>query len=414
MFLKQALGEKIAVNNVKKRVVFFDFVTHYGGAQYSTVKLCGQLKQFYDVYVIDAYGRCEKYLEGLSQFDIPIRVLMPDTKDVYIGDTNKPLKRTWSIIRQLPTLWMLCKRLAENVRQIEPDLIWTTSPKALFFLALCPNTRQYPIVMYAHGWFRKFQVPWIGRWLIKNRTDGILAVSNPTKQALQSWGVNGDKIYVTYNNALDLDLVQERNLKVLNESAPGPNSSFKILVPACLLWTKGQHTAIKAAVRLNREGVNFAMWFSGDIAVGDKSGYVDYLKKLIVENKLEEKVFLLGWRNDIHSLMRLSDTVLLPTHSEGLPCVILEAMVLKRPVVATPAGGIPDLVVDGETGLLFPIDDEKKLSRCLQRLIDDKDLGRRLAEKAYGHVYDKFHPDKQLGLVVAAFESAMADKKTKG
>jgi glycosyltransferase involved in cell wall biosynthesis len=400
-------------NNIKKRVVFFDFVTSYGGAQQSTVSLCGRLKKVYDVYVIDAYGHCEKYLDGLSQFDVPVRVLIPDAEDLYIGHANKPLRRIWSAIKQLPTLWTLRKRLAENVRDIRPGLVWTTSHKALLFLALSSSVSKCAVAIYALGWFGKFQVPWIGRWLIKNRTDGILAISNPTKQALKSWGVRGDKIHTAYD-AVDIDTILAQSRLDMKPVLPGANSDFKILVPARLLRTKGQHTAIKAAALLDREGFDFVMWLSGDVAVGDKSGYIDYLKKLIVENELEEKVFLLGWQKNIRDLMVVSDVVMLPTHTEGLPHAVLEAMVLKRPVVTTPVGGIPDLVVDGETGLLFPVDDEKALSSCLQRLINDKDFGRSLAEKAHRHVCEKFHPDRQIDLVLEAFERVMADKKAKG
>jgi glycosyltransferase involved in cell wall biosynthesis len=395
-----------------KTVVFFNFVTHFGGAQQSTVLLCKRLKQFYNVYVIDAYGCCDLYLDAFRQTGIPTRVLLPNAEKLFIGYRGKPLLRMWNAVRQAPSLWAMRKKLSANIKEIKPDLVWTVSSKALCILASGFGLREFPVAVYALGWYKKNQVSSIGRWLIKNRTDGVLAISNPTKKALQSWGVRGEKIHVVYDG-VELNSVTRPAPEGVNEVLPCLNSNFKILVPASFLWTKGQHTAIKAAGMLKQQGVDFVMWLTGGTALGGTSEYSDYLKKLIYENGLQGKVYLLGWIRDIKDLMRLSDVVVLPTYTEGLPRSIVEAMVLKRPVITTPVGGIPDLIVDGRTGLLFPVEDEKALSSCLQRIAGDRDLRLRLAESAYKRIYNEFHPDKQIRLVVEAFEKIITEKRKK-
>jgi len=313
----------------KKRLVFFDFITHFGGAQCCTVLLLERLKQTEEVHVIDAYGCCTEYMDALAKYNILTHILSPDVKKSYIGYEGKSLKRIWSFIGQIPALLILRHRLIKKILEINPDLIWTNSVKALAFLITGLRLRQYTMAIYAHGWYRKFQVPGFGRWLIKRFVDCVLAVSNPTKAALKSWGVSEDKIHVVFNT-IDFDNILEDGSKEPITEVPGIHKGYKILVPGTLLRTKGQHSVVKAAYILKKKGFDFAIWLVGGVSAGDESGYREHLLQQIGANGLQDNVFLLGWRSDVLSLMNLSDVVVLPTHTEGLPRVIQEAMILLR------------------------------------------------------------------------------------
>ena len=96
-----------------------------------------------------------------------------------------------------------------------------------------------------------------------------------------------------------------------------------------------------------------------------------------------------GERADDVALGEL-DVVALPSWTEGLPLVVLEAMAAARPVVATPVGGTPEVVLDGETGLLVPPRDPRALAAALQRLVDDADLRRRLGEAGKRRAVERF------------------------
>ncbi|HUV41695.1 MAG TPA: glycosyltransferase family 4 protein [Sedimentisphaerales bacterium] len=393
----------------KHKVMFFDFVTHYGGAQQCTARLCAELKEYYNVSVADAYGCCNAYLETLSQSNVPVNVLLPEADSNFIGHRGRPFRRMVSILKQLPALTVLSKRLAKTVRQVKPDLIWTNSSKALFFLAASRCKRKCPVLMYAHGWYHKELVSPLTRILIRNCADGVLAVSNPTARALESWGVAAAKIHVVYNT-VDFARIAEEGQNGVLEPVPGSDKKFKILVPAVLVQTKGQHTAVKAAGMLSAEGFDFSMYLAGDQAPGDATGYGDYLRKLISENTLAEKVFLLGWRTDIRALINYCDAVVLPTHTEGLPMSVIEPMILRRPVITTPVGGITDLIKDAQTGLLFDVDDNLSLAACLRKIMRHKELRTALADNAYQYINKCFSPARHLGLVHDALESEM-DKR---
>jgi glycosyltransferase involved in cell wall biosynthesis len=100
-----------------------------------------------------------------------------------------------------------------------------------------------------------------------------------------------------------------------------------------------------------------------------------------VRNRLEShpRVILAGPVNDPAPYYAVADFLVLPSHREGLPTVVLEGHAAGKPVIGAAATGIVDLLVDGETGLLFPVGDASALAAAIARLIDDKALARKLA-----------------------------------
>src|SRR5262249_30644851 len=115
------------------------------------------------------------------------------------------------------------------------------------------------------------------------------------------------------------------------------------------------------------------------------------LTKQIAELGLKEHVVLVGFRGDLDRFMPFFDVFALPSFTEGLPNVALEAMAASVPVVATAVGGTPEVVADGETGLLVPAGDAAALARSLGELLaysrQRQELaqnGRQLVESAFG------------------------------
>ena len=92
------------------------------------------------------------------------------------------------------------------------------------------------------------------------------------------------------------------------------------------------------------------------------------------------RIHFLGWRDDVENLLPLLNIFVLPSLNEGMGRVIVEAMAAGLPVVASDTGGIPDLVVHGKTGFLFPPGDERALADSIVRLIEDPDLAKRMGD----------------------------------
>jgi glycosyltransferase involved in cell wall biosynthesis len=105
-------------------------------------------------------------------------------------------------------------------------------------------------------------------------------------------------------------------------------------------------------------------------------------------------VIFAGPVQDTAASYAIADVLVLPSHREGLPTVVLEAQAAGKPVVGASATGIVDLVVDGETGLLFPVGDVPALAEALARLITDKALASKLGLAGQEQVIRKFRQEQ--------------------
>jgi len=107
-----------------------------------------------------------------------------------------------------------------------------------------------------------------------------------------------------------------------------------------------------------------------------------------------DRVLFPGWRDDIHNIMPLFEIFVLPSLNEGMGRVIVEAMAAERPVVASNIGGIPDLVIDGETGILVEPCDVIGLAVSIEYLLGNPDRGRRMGQS--GRQRSKLFTEKRM------------------
>src|SRR5581483_9739932 len=117
----------------------------------------------------------------------------------------------------------------------------------------------------------------------------------------------------------------------------------------------------------------------------------------------------LGWvpHDELLRLYVRAAVVACPSRREGFGVACAEAMAHARPVVAADVGGLRDLVVDGETGLLVPPGDVGALRRALERLLGDADLRRRLGKSARQRILERFTWERAVSLTVTAYEDAL-------
>jgi glycosyltransferase involved in cell wall biosynthesis len=107
-------------------------------------------------------------------------------------------------------------------------------------------------------------------------------------------------------------------------------------------------------------------------------------------------VRFLGFRDDVPDLLAAADFFLLPSRMEGMPLSVLEAMSHALPVIATPVGGVPEVITEGEHGYFVPVDDPMVLSAAIARLVAEPALGRRFGAAAQERVGRQFTFDAML------------------
>jgi len=116
-----------------------------------------------------------------------------------------------------------------------------------------------------------------------------------------------------------------------------------------------------------------------------------------------------GFRPDVPQCLAEMEVFCLSSWGEGLAGAVLEALAMRLPVVATRAGGLPELIRDGENGLLVPVRDSAALARAISRLLSDPPLAGRLGEEGRRTVESGFTTDHMLEKTVALYEALLAD-----
>ena len=155
-----------------------------------------------------------------------------------------------------------------------------------------------------------------------------------------------------------------------------------------LTWDKGIAELLEAFLQLESRAPQLRLLLVGSFEEGDP--LPENVRKRL---EAHQRVILAGPVNDPAPYYAMADLLILPSHREGLPTVILEGHAAGKPVIGASATGIVDLLVDGETGLLFPVGDVSALAEAIGRLIEDKDLARKLAFAGHERVKRKFRQE---------------------
>ncbi len=124
---------------------------------------------------------------------------------------------------------------------------------------------------------------------------------------------------------------------------------------------------------------------------------------------LDARVRFLGGRADVADLLRASDLFVHPSHQEGFPNAVLEAMAAGRPVVATDVGGVPEIVAHGETGLLVPARNPAALAAALVVLLRDPARARRMGEAGRRRVLERHAMGRMVAEIQGLYESLCAE-----
>jgi glycosyltransferase involved in cell wall biosynthesis len=138
------------------------------------------------------------------------------------------------------------------------------------------------------------------------------------------------------------------------------------------------------------------------------------LEALVGRLGLEQNVYFLGFRSDPRALIGLLDVLVVPSHTEGAPLVVLEAMAAGVPVVASAVGGIPDQVRHGEDGLLVPPGDPAALGDAVLELLGDPGLARRMGAAGSRKAATDFSHATMVERAVKVYRTALGLPPTSG
>jgi L-malate glycosyltransferase len=282
-------------------------------------------------------------------------------------------------------------RLSRILKQLKPDIVHAHDPHgvAMAGLALSMSTQlaKPPLVAARRVDFH-LRGSSLSRWKYR-QVDCFLCASEAIRKMLIGDGVPAARA-VTVHEGIDLERV---------EAAPPANLHADLWLPhqapivgnvAALVAHKGQRHLVEAArlVLPQVPDARFVIAGEGELRPA--------LERQIKDHHLEKHVLLAGFRPDVLSLHKAFDIFVMSSVTEGLGTSLLDAMAAGKPVVATTAGGIPEVVVDGETGFLVPPRDHDAMAGAIVTLLKDDALRQRMGEAGRARVRRIFSAERMV------------------
>ena len=216
----------------------------------------------------------------------------------------------------------------------------------------------------------------------------VVAVSAGQQEKILACGVPQQRVSVIHN-AINLDKCLMSAATKIRHELGLPDNSLIVASAGRLSPEKNYGAMIKAAreVAAHNTLVYFVIFGEGVLR--------QELEGQIASAGLTGRFLLPGFRNDLQAVMHDIDIFMLPSFTEGLPNVVLEAFAARKPVVATRVGGTPEVVEDGVSGFLTDPQQVEYMAECLLRLIDDPQLRQIMGAQGFEHVQKCFTFDHQ-------------------
>ncbi|MFH1846069.1 MAG: glycosyltransferase family 4 protein [Candidatus Omnitrophota bacterium] len=350
------------------------------------------LSEGYDVAVACAPG---EYVEDLKTAGYKI--------------TTVEMSRTIDAFSNIKTVLQLYRFMEKE----KFDIVHTHGPVTGILARVSAKLAKVPIVIYtAHGFYfhenmsllkKKFFI-FIEKIAGRFFSDMILTQSAEDKKTAIDEGIIGKDSIECISNGVKIQKFSnlDKNSDLFQEF--GLSEQDKILgFTGRLTKEKGIFELVEALKILKETFSGIKLLVIGGTLKSEREKSTGAeLKEFIKECGVENEVVFTGFRNDIPELMVLIDVFVLPSHREGMPRSIIEAMVSAKPVVATNIRGCREEVVHGVTGLLVPVKDSGKLGFAIKAILADKNLAEKMGqagrERALKEFDEKLVLDREMSV----------------
>lgn len=227
---------------------------------------------------------------------------------------------------------------------------------------------------------------YIDALITKHLSSRVIMVSQNLSQVLGSTYTSGQMVCI--HNGIDIESVQAHTGRSRIRSEWGVANSLPVIgVVGRLTRIKGQEVLLRAIARINAGTSNFKV-----IVIGDGPERIK-LQELATILGIDNIIRFIGHRDDVYDCIDALDILALPSLHEGLPMVLLEAMALGCPVIASRIGGIPEVIEHGKSGLLFSAGNDKELADYIVFLLGDRKGSIRLGKEGRERVRTHFNAE---------------------
>ncbi|MGB2580808.1 MAG: glycosyltransferase family 4 protein [Minisyncoccia bacterium] len=376
---------------MKKKILFIITKSNFGGAQKYVYDLATSMpKDKFDVAV--ALGGSGLLIQKLQEKGIRVLQISSLTRDLNTASDLSAFLELLSIFRNE-----------------KPDVVHLNSAKAGGVGTLAARLAHVPkIIFTAHGWAFNEERGRLQRiiikffsWITILLSHKTIAVSDAVKNDTKNWPLTNNKVVVIKNGIKEPEFyikeIAREKLFALTNAIPMPDA-FILGTIAELHKSKGIQYAIEAFAGIAQIDSRLHYFVLGG---GDEK---ERLEGLVKHYGLQGRVFLVGFVEDAARFLPAFDVFILPSITEALGLVILEAGYAGLPVVASNVGGIPEIIEEGKTGMLIQPRDSKGLAEAIKKIFESPtirtSLGMALREKIIGD----FSQEKALSATLYLYE----------
>jgi L-malate glycosyltransferase len=305
----------------------------------------------------------------------------------------------------LPAAW----RLSRIIRDLRPDVVHAHDPHGVAVAATAlsiasPTPR--PALVAARRVDFHLRPNSFSRWKYR-QVDRFICASNAIRAMLLEDGIPAD-LAVTVHEGVDIDRVLGVEPLNVREEYWFPPHSLIVGNIAALVPHKGQRFLVDAAAIVIRERpeTRFLILGEGELRPA--------LEQQIKHLHLSQHVVLAGFRTDVLAVLKGLDVFVMSSVTEGLGTSLLDAMAAGRPIVATRTGGIPEVVVHGETGLLAPPRDGRALAEAILQMLKDAPGRQRVAEAGFARVRERFSVERMVAQTLDVYAGVAGTSRGAG
>jgi len=302
-------------------------------------------------------------------------------------------------------------KFSRLLKRLDPDVIHAHDPHGVAMSALAlslvaGSARGGPVPPLVASRRVDFHLKGnsFSRWKYR-QVDCFIAASEAIRKMLVADGVDADRT-VTVHEGIDVDYVRAAPPVNVHEAFFLPHGAPVVGNVAALVPHKGQRYLIDAAHLVVQQlpDARFVILGEGELR--------EHLEKQVHEHHLEKHVWLPGFRTDVLGCIKAFDLFVMSSVTEGLGTSLLDAMAASRPIVATSAGGIPEIVEDGVTGLLVPPRDHAALAAAIVRLLRDDEARRRMGDAGFARVNERFTVERMVEMTADLYKRVNARVST--
>jgi len=299
-------------------------------------------------------------------------------------------------------------QLYRILRSYAPEVVHVHDPMGVALMAMAlkfqPRLRPRPLVVASRRVDFHLKKNAFSRWKYRH-IDVFIAVSNVIARMLVEDGIPADRIEVVHDG-VPIGTIDKTPAADVHKELWLPHGAPIIGNVAALVPHKGQKDLIAAAAKVVRAVPDARFVILGD---GELRPVLD---QQIRSLGLDRHVFLAGFRPDALALQKSFDIFVMSSITEGLGSSMLDAMACGTPVVGTRAGGIPEAIEHGRTGLLVAPHHPDELAAAIVRLLKDPALRARLGAAGRAHVESAFSVERMVEGTLAVYESRLAARIT--